>query len=94
MILDFGDKETKKVRLGEFSRKLPVEIQQVARRKLRMIHRSQDIIDLIIPPSNHLEKLKGSLEGYYSIRINMQWRIIFIWNIDAASKVQIIDYHK
>ena len=94
MILDFGDKETKKVWLGEFSRKLPVEIQHVARRKLRMIHRSQDIIDLIIPPSNHLEKLKGSLEGYYSIRINMQWRIIFIWNIDAASKVQIIDYHK
>ena len=94
MILDLGDKETKKVWLGEFSRKLPVEIQQVARRKLRMIHRSQDIIDLIIPPSNHLEKLKGSLEGYYSIRINMQWRIIFIWNIDAVSKVQIIDYHK
>jgi proteic killer suppression protein len=48
----------------------------------------------MIPPSNHLEKLKGSLEGYYSIRINIQWRIIFIWDLDAASKVQIIDYHK
>ncbi|MEY3377953.1 MAG: hypothetical protein RLZZ328_1075 [Bacteroidota bacterium] len=94
MILDFGDKETKKVWEGEFSKKLPVEIQQIARRKLRMMHRSQDLLDLIIPPSNHLEKLKGSLEGYYSIRINIQWRIIFIWDLDTASKVQIIDYHK
>jgi len=94
MILDFGDKETKKVWEGEFSKKLPVEIQQIARRKLRMMHRSQDLLDLIIPPSNQLEKLKGSLEGYYSIRINIQWRIIFIWDLDTASKVQIIDYHK
>jgi proteic killer suppression protein len=59
-----------------------------------MMHRSQDLLDLIIPPSNQLEKLKGSLEGYYSIRINIQWRIIFIWDLDTASKVQIIDYHK
>ena len=94
MILDFGDKETKKVWEGEFSRKLPIKIQQIARRKLRMIHRSQDLLDLSIPPSNHLEKLKGNLEGFYSIRINIQWRIIFIWDLDAASKVQIIDYHK
>jgi proteic killer suppression protein len=94
MILDFGDKETKKVWEGEFSRKLPIKIQQIARRKLRMIHRSQDLLDLIIPPSNNLEKLKGNLEGFYSIRINIQWRIIFIWDLDAASKVQIIDYHK
>lgn len=94
MILNFGDKETEKVWQGEFSRKLPIEIQQIARRKLRMIHRSQDIVDLIIPPSNHLEKLKGNLEGYYSIRINKKWRIIFKWNRDCASMVKIIDYHK
>ena len=94
MILDFGNKETQKVWHGEFSRKLPIEIQQIARRKLRMIHRSQEIIDLIIPPSNHLEKLKGNLEGYYSIRINNKWRIIFKWNRDCASMVEIIDYHK
>ena len=93
MILDFGDKETKKVWLGEFSMKLPVEIQQVARRKLRMINSAHDISDLRIPPSNRLEKLKGTLQDYYSIRINDQWRIIFKWDKDDAYELEIVDYH-
>ena len=83
----------KKVRNGDLSMKLPITIQEIARRKLRMLHRSENLIDLTIPPSNHLEKLKGYLSGYYSIRINNRWRIIFIWSNENAEEVEIIDYH-
>ena len=75
------------------NKKIPVEIQVVGRRKLRMLNNSQDISDLRIPPSNRLEKLSGKLNGFYSIRINKQWRIIFIWDKGNASQVEIIDYH-
>ncbi|CAN5917663.1 hypothetical protein BH24BAC1_BH24BAC1_16240 [soil metagenome] len=70
-----------------------MEIQTIGRRKLRMLHNSQDIADLRIPPSNRLEKLAGNLKEFYSIRINSQWRIIFQWSSGQASKVEIIDYH-
>lgn len=93
MIQNFGDKETEKIWNGIQSRKLPSEIQNVARRKLRMINNAQNINDLRIPPANHLEKLSGNLSGFYSIRINNQWRIIFNWKNDNASEVQIVDYH-
>ena len=58
-----------------------------------MLHNSQSIIDLRIPPSNRLEKLSGKLSEFYSIRINDQWRIIFKWENNHAYEVQIIDYH-
>lgn len=93
MIKEFGNKETELVWLGTYARKLPNEIQDVARRKLRMINNSADINDLRIPPANHLEKLKGELSDYYSIRINLQWRIIFIWRNNNAFDVKIVDYH-
>jgi len=93
MILSFGNKETLKIWNGDVSMKLPITIQEIARRKLRMIHRSENLVDLLIPPSNHLEKLKGYLSGYYSIRINNRWRIIFIWSNENAEEVEIIDYH-
>ena len=93
MIIDFGDKETEKIWTGIQSRKLPPDIQNVARRKLRMINNAQNINDLRIPPANHLEKLSGNLSEFYSIRINNQWRIIFKWKNDTASEVQIVDYH-
>lgn len=93
MIKSFGDKETEKIWTGIASRKLPFEIQNVARRKLRMINNAQNISDLRIPPANHLEKLSGNYSGLYSIRINNQWRIIFNWENDNAFEVQIIDYH-
>lgn len=93
MILSFGDKETEKIWKGHLSRKLPGEIQNIARRKLRMISNSSDIADLRIPPANRLEKLKGDLIQYYSIRINNQWRIIFMWENGNASAVKIVDYH-
>jgi len=78
---------------GERIKGLSIEIQQIARRKLRMLNNSQNITDLLIPPSNRLEKLKGDLKGFYSIRINDQWRITFKWNNGNADQVKIIDYH-
>lgn len=79
--------------MGERARKLPNEVQETGRRKLRMLNNSQNIMDLTIPPSNKLEKLKDNLKEYYSIRINDQWRIIFKWKNGNAFEVEIIDYH-
>jgi len=93
MIKEFGDKETEKIWEGIRSKKLPSEIQNIARRKLRMINNAQDINDLRIPPANRLEKLKGYLEDFYSIRINNQWRIIFQWHNNDAYEIKVVDYH-
>ncbi len=93
MIKTFGDKEAEKIWDGTQSRKLPSEIQQIARRKLRMLNNAQNINDLRIPPANRLEKLKGDLSAFHSIRINQQWRIIFKWKNDHAYEVSIVDYH-
>ncbi|MCH8566760.1 MAG: type II toxin-antitoxin system RelE/ParE family toxin [Balneolales bacterium] len=93
MILSFGSKHTEQIWLGNRVKKIPLDIQNIGRRKLRMINNSQSILDLTIPPSNRLEKLSGNLKGFYSIRINKQWRIIFKWSEGNASEVEIIDYH-
>ncbi len=93
MILSFGSKDTQKIWDGEMVKKIPNTIQEVSRRKLRMLNNSQDLMDLQIPPSNKLEKLKGNLKDFYSIRINDQWRIIFKWDSGNSSDVEIIDYH-
>ena len=93
MILSFGSKETEKIWNGFRVKKIPIEIQSIGRRKLRMLNNSQNIRDLQIPPSNRLEKLIGKLKDYHSIRINKQWRIIFIWEQGNAKDVTITDYH-
>jgi proteic killer suppression protein len=93
MIVSFGSKDTEKIWNGIRVAKLPMEIQTIGRRKLRMLNNSQNIQDLTIPPSNKLEKLKGDLKDYYSIRINDQWRIIFQWTAGNAGEVEIVDYH-
>ena len=93
VINSFGSKETQKIWEGERVKGFPIEIQEIGRRKLRMLNNSQTIADLLIPPSNRLEKLKGSLKDFYSIRINDQWRIVFKWKAGNAIEVQIIDYH-
>ncbi len=93
MIISFGNSETEKIWNGERVKKLPKEIQEAGRRKLRMLNNSFNLADLRIPPSNRLEKLSGNLKDFYSIRINDQWRIIFNWSSGNASKVEIIDYH-
>jgi toxin HigB-1 len=94
LIGSFADRETEKIWKGEKSKVLPSEIQQVARRKLRMINNAESINDLRIPPANRLKKLKGELLDFYSIRINDQWRIIFNWQSNNAENVQITDYHE
>jgi proteic killer suppression protein len=93
MLTSFGDKDTKKIWEGERVKGFSTEIQETAGRKLRMLNNSQDLNDLLIPPSNRLEKLKGNLKEFYSIRINNQWRIVFKWKNGNAEEVQIIDYN-
>lgn len=93
MIISFGSKDTEQIWNGIRVNKVPINIQNIGRRKLRMLNNSQDLIDLRIPPSNRLEKLTGKLKEFYSIRINNQWRIIFQWDNGNASEVEIIDYH-
>lgn len=93
MIVSFGDKEAEKIWQGQRSRKLPNQIQEIARRKLRMINSAIDLNDLKIPPANRLEKLSGDLRAFFSIRINDQWRVIFKWSAGNASDVEIVDYH-
>jgi len=90
MIISFGSKETAQIWNGYRVKKMPIDIQKIGRRKLRMLNNSQDIMDLRIPPSNRLEKLTGKLKEFYGIRINKQWRIIFKWNNGNA----IIEFDK
>ena len=93
MIVSFGDKTTQKIWEGERVKGFSKDIQETARRKLRMLNNSLDIKDLMIPPSNRLEKLKGNLKDFYSIRVNDQWRLIFRWENGNTINVELIDYH-
>ncbi|HOZ88223.1 MAG TPA: type II toxin-antitoxin system RelE/ParE family toxin [Bacteroidia bacterium] len=93
MIASFGDKTTQKIWEGERVKGFATEIQEITRRKLRMLNNSVHIKDLMIPPSNRLEKLKGHLKNFYSIRVNNQWRVIFKWDNGSAFDVQLVDYH-
>ena len=93
MIVSFGSKQTEQIWLGKRVKNMPLDMQNVGRRKLRMLNNSQTISDLTVPPSNRLEKLSGNLNGFYSIRINKQWRIVFKWSEGNTSEVEIMDYH-
>ncbi len=93
MIVSFGDKTTQKIWDGEWVKSFSTDIQETVRRKLRMLNNSFDIKDLMIPPSNRLEKLKGNRKDFYSIRVNDQWRLIFQWTNGNAFNVELIDYH-
>ena len=93
MIETFASDETNKIFLGKISTKLPKDIQRTARRKLIYIDDADDFQDLLAPPGNRLEKLKGNRVGQYSIRINDQWRICFDWVENKARNVEIVDYH-
>jgi proteic killer suppression protein len=75
------------------ARRFPKELWRTARRKLQQIHEAECLDDLRIPPGNHLEKLKGDLAGFHSIRINDQWRIVFRWEQQHAYQVSVVDYH-
>ncbi len=93
MIKSFACKETEKIWCGVSSRKFPREIQNRALRKLRQLDAAQTMDDLRLPPSNHLEFLRGDRRGQMSLRINNQWRLCFVWDRDEAIQVAIIDYH-
>jgi proteic killer suppression protein len=93
VIESFASDETRKIFLGSVSSKLPKEIQRTARRKLIYLDDAEDLQDLLAPPGNRLEKLKGTRSGQYSIRINDQWRIYFEWVDNKARNVEIVDYH-
>ena len=96
MIISFADKTTEDIYNGHDSkaaRKIPMVIWQTAQRKLDMLNAAAELKDLRIPPANRLEKLKGSLAEFYSVRINDQYRIIFRWIDNNAHDVKITDYH-
>lgn len=93
MIRGFRNRQTELILRGEISRRLPQDIQVVARRKLRMLNNAKTLNDLRVPPANHLEALRGKRRGQHSIRINDQWRICFVWKNGNAHDVEIVDYH-
>ena len=94
MIRSFADPEAEKIWVGASSRKLPPDIQQTARRKLRQLHRTLSLYDLRVPSGNRIEQLKGLTPSRYSLRINDQWRITFHWSDGGAENVRIEDYHR
>lgn len=93
VIRSWADEETHKLYERERSRRIPPDVQAVALRKLKMLNAATRIDDLMVPPSNRLEKLKGDRAGQWSIAVNMQWRICFRWEADNAYEVEIVDYH-
>jgi toxin HigB-1 len=93
MIKTFRSRETEKIWNGVRSKHLPQDIQQIARRKLRMLNNARSLNDLRVPPANRLEALRGSRSGQHSIRVNDQWRICFVWMDGDAENVEIVDYH-
>ena len=94
VIRSYADRETERVADGEVSRRLPGDIQAVARRKLRMLNNAVSLDDLRVTPANRLEALKGDRKGQYSIRINDQWRVCFRWKDGDAFDTEIVDYHR
>ena len=96
MILSFRDRVTEDIYNGidsKVARSIPQAIWRVAARKLDMVNAAHDLPDLKVPPGNRLEALKGNWKGFYSIRINDQYRIVFIWTEGNAKEVGITDYH-
>ena len=93
MIESFASIETEKIFQGKTSNKLPKDIQRTARRKLLYLDDAENLQDLLAPPGNQLEKLRGDRAGQYGIRINDQWRICFKWSGNQAKEVEIVDYH-
>jgi proteic killer suppression protein len=93
MIRSFRCRETEKISRRELSRKFPQSIHQRAFMRLNALDAATQLEDLRLPPSNRLEALKGDRKGHWSIRINDQWRICFLWHEGHAEHVEIVDYH-
>ena len=93
MIKTFADKETEKLFVRTFSKKLPQNIHRIARMRLEILDAAEVLQDMRVPPGNRLEKLSGDRKGKYSTRVNNQWRICFSWRQENAFDVEIVDYH-
>ena len=93
VIRTFASQDAQRLFHGRFARRLAQDIQRAAQRKLRQIHQAEELSDLASPPGNRLEALKGNRAGQYSIRINEQWRICFVWRDGDTYDVAIVDYH-
>jgi proteic killer suppression protein len=93
MIISFADAETETVFGGQISRKLPLDMQNVGRRKLRQLDAARTLQDMRVPPGNQLEHLVRDRVGQWSVRINDQWRICFRFADGNAHDVEITDYH-
>jgi proteic killer suppression protein len=93
VIRSFGDRHSEKVWSGEYSKKFPREIQPGARERMVILNEARKLEDLYFPPSNGFHALSGKLSGFYALRINRQWRVIFAWENGDAEQVKISDYH-
>jgi proteic killer suppression protein len=96
MIVEFGDEATEDIFHGEntkAARRIPALVWRAARRKLDMLNAAHELHDLMVPPANQLEALRGNLRDFHSIRINDQFRIVFKWQDGNAHDVRITDYH-
>ena len=93
MIRSFADRDTQRVFERQRVRRWPPELQRIALRKLLMLDAAEALVDLRVPPANRLERLHGDRAGQYSIRVNDQWRVCFVWRDGSAESVEIVDYH-
>jgi proteic killer suppression protein len=96
MIASFGDKQTEDLFHGRPSartRRFPPDLTRLALRKMEVLNAASSVIDLRAPPGNRLEALKGDLQGFHSIRVNQQWRLVFRWEGSDAHEVRLTDYH-
>lgn len=96
VIVSFGDAATEALYHGDKdrrTRRFPADIHRAALRKLDMLEAAQQVLDLRVPPGNRLETLRGEWSGFWSIRVNDQWRIVFRWTTQGATDVSLVDYH-
>lgn len=93
MIKSFSDKRTEQIFNGFRSPDFSPEVARMALRKLKLLHNATCLLDLRIPPGNRLEALKGDRKGQYSVRVNDQWRVCFVWHDNDAFDVKLVDYH-
>ncbi|MBW1906644.1 MAG: type II toxin-antitoxin system RelE/ParE family toxin [Deltaproteobacteria bacterium] len=97
MIRSFGNQLAEDLyydRQTRLTRAFPQELRRAARRKILFLHDAAELRDLRIPPGNKLEALRGKMKGFHSIRINDQWRLLFVWRSGEAYEVQVADYHR
>jgi proteic killer suppression protein len=93
MIVSFEDADTELLWQTGKSRRIPASIRRVAQRKLQMLHVAGALEDLLVPPGNRLEMLKGDRDRQHSIRVNDQYRVCFVWRDNNAYDVEVVDYH-